>query len=165
VTGLFPGIPVRRGATRLRVGLGRPENWKQLIKFCAVGGSGYVVNLTIFTLLTGGLHAHHVVAATVAFLAAVNNNFWCNRHWTFGARDGRASFQAGRFLGVSVAAFLVSVSLLDALVRLTELPAPVAQAIAIACATPLNFVASKMWSFGRGVPRRVGREAGSPSIR
>ena len=31
-------------------GLRRPHNWMQLVKFCAVGGSGYVVNLSVFAL-------------------------------------------------------------------------------------------------------------------
>ena len=32
--------------------------------------------------------AHHLVAATAAFVVAVVNNFWWNRHWTFDARGG-----------------------------------------------------------------------------
>jgi hypothetical protein len=32
---------------RVRSGLRRPHNWVQLIKFCAAGGSGYVVNLCV----------------------------------------------------------------------------------------------------------------------
>ena len=38
----------------------------------------------------------------LAFVVAVPNNFWWNRHWTFGARDGHAGFQAARFFAVSV---------------------------------------------------------------
>ena len=35
--------------------LRHPGNWAQLAKFCAVGASGYVVNLAVFTLLVRGL--------------------------------------------------------------------------------------------------------------
>ena len=70
----------------------------QLGKFCAVGGSGYVVNLCVFALFVGPLGAHHLVAATAAFVVAVVNNFWWNRHWTFDARGGRAGFQAAALL-------------------------------------------------------------------
>jgi len=120
----------------------------QLVKFCAVGGSGYVINLGVFTLAfeVGGLH--HLVAATAAFAVAVTNNFWWNRHWTFGARDGHAGFQAARFLTVSIGAFVLAAALLELLVSGAGIPEIGAQAISIAAATPLNFVGNKMWSFG-----------------
>ena len=35
---------------RVRHGLRKPHNWVQLVKFCVVGGSGYVVNLIVFTI-------------------------------------------------------------------------------------------------------------------
>ena len=84
----------------------RPHNWVQLVKFVLVGGSGYAVNLAVFPLAVELLDVHHLVAATLAFLVAVMNNFWWNRHWTFGAADGHAGFQAARFFTVSVIAFL-----------------------------------------------------------
>ena len=92
---------------RFRAGLRKPHNWLQFVKFCAVGGSGYVVNLIVFTLCVELLGFHHLVAATAAFVVAVTNNFWWNRHWTFAARSGRASL-AARFLAVSVARIRVS---------------------------------------------------------
>jgi dolichol-phosphate mannosyltransferase len=140
--------------TRVRHGLRRPHNWVQLVKFCVVGGSGYVVNLSVFTLCVTLLDLHHLAAATAAFGVAVFNNFWWNRHWTFGARDGHAGFQAARFFSVSVAAFVFAAAVLELLVRAgtPEIPA---QAISIVAATPLNFIGNKMWSFGRTVPRRA----------
>jgi putative flippase GtrA len=132
---------------RVRAGIGKRSNWLQLAKFCAVGGSGYVVNLCVFALCVELLGLHHLLAATVAFVVAVANNFWWNRHWTFDARGGHAGFQAARFFVVSVVAFLVALGLLELLVSalgVAELPA---QAIAIAVVTPLNFTGNKLWSF------------------
>ena len=136
------------GHRRVRAGLRRRSNWVQLVKFCAVGGSGYPINLTVFTLAfeVGGVH--HLVAATAAFAVAVTNNFWWNRHWTFGARQGHAGFQAARFLTVSVGAFLLAATVLELLVSVVGTPEIAAQAISIAAATPFNFVGNKMWSFG-----------------
>ena len=141
-----------------RVGQGmlRPHNWMQLIKFCAVGGSGYVVNICVFALAYKGLGIHHIAAATVAFVVAVFNNFWWNRHWTFGqhgAREHHAGFQAARFFTVSIFAFLVALGILQLLVTGTSVPTVVAQAISIVAATPLNFVGNKMWTFGHRAPR------------
>jgi len=132
---------------RVRAGLRKPHNWLQLIKFCAVGGSGYVVNLTVFTLCTHVLDVGYLLAAGLAFVVAVTNNFWWNRHWTFQARSGPAGFQATRFFTVSVAAFLFATALLALLVDVVGVAKVAAQAISIVAATPLNFLGNKMWSF------------------
>lgn len=138
-----------RVPTRVREGVRRRHNWVQLIKFCAVGGSGYVVNLAVFTLSVEVADLHHLLAATAAFVVAVTNNFWWNRHWTFGAADGHAGFQAARFFAVSVGAFVFAAIILELLVNGAEMAAIPAQAISIVAATPVNFVGNKMWSFGR----------------
>jgi dolichol-phosphate mannosyltransferase len=135
-------------------GLRRQENWIELIKFSLVGGSGYAVNIVVFTLAIQSLGVHHLVAATLAFAVAVLNNFWWNRHWTFGAGDGHAGFQAARFFAVSVFAFLFAAAVLEVLVRFTDVPEIGAQAISIVVATPLNFVGNKMWSFARTASQR-----------
>ena len=133
-------------SARVRQGMRRQHNWIQLVKFCAVGGSGYVVNLVVFTLAFELGNLHHLLAATAAFVVAVSNNFWWNRHWTFGAREGHAGFQAARFFTVSVGAFLFAAAVLELLVQ-AGLPEVGAQALSIVAATPLNFVGNKMWSF------------------
>jgi dolichol-phosphate mannosyltransferase len=141
--------------TRVRHGMRRPHNWFQLIKFCIVGGSGFVVNVSVFFVLNHLLAVHHIASATVAFVVALFNNFWWNRHWTFGkhgAREHHAGFQAARFFTVSVAAFLFALAILQLLVTTTSIPATVAQAISIITATPLNFVGNKMWTFARRDP-------------
>jgi putative flippase GtrA len=83
----------------------------------------------------------------------VTNNFWWNRHWTFQAHGGHAGFQAARFFTVSIAAFVFAATVLELLVSVAELPEIAAQAIAIAAATPLNFVGNKMWTFALELAR------------
>ena len=138
---------------RVRDGLSRPHNWVQLLKFCVVGGSGYVINLAVFTLAVELAGAHHLAGGTLAFVVAVVNNFWWNRHWTFGARDGHAGFQAARFFAVSVGAFMFAAAVLELLVSAAGVPEVAAQAASVVSATPVNFVGNKMWSFGRGEAR------------
>src|SRR2546430_8075900 len=101
---------------RVRHGMRRTHNWFQLVRFAAVGASGYVVNLATYTLCLHVAGLHYLAAGTVAFVVAVTNNFVWNRHWTFRARDGHAGFQAARFFAVSVAAFLFSLGMLEVLV-------------------------------------------------
>jgi len=142
-----PAFP--RVHTRVRHGLRRPHNWVQLVKFCLVGGSGFVVNLTVFALAAEAVGLHHLVAAGMAYVVAVTNNFLWNRYWTFRARHGHAGFQAARFFTVSTSAAVLAAGILELLVSVAGLPEVPAQAISIVAATPLNFIGNKMWSFGR----------------
>ena len=48
-----------------------PHNWVQLAKFCIVGGSGYVINLAVYTALLKWAGLHYLGAAFVSFLVAV----------------------------------------------------------------------------------------------
>jgi putative flippase GtrA len=134
---------------RVGSGLRRPHNWYQLVKFCVVGASGYVVNLAVFAICVELVGIHYLVAAAAAFVVAVTNNFWWNRHWTFGAQEGHPGFQAARFFTVSIAAALFAAAVLELLVSVAGLPPVAAQATSIVTATPLNFIGNKMWSFGR----------------
>ncbi|MFP5363537.1 MAG: GtrA family protein [Thermoleophilia bacterium] len=145
--------PRPRGHMRVRAGLRKPSNWLQLIRFSIVGGSGYIVNLLVYTVLEHGLSATYPVAATGAFLVALSNNFVWNRMWTFRASGGHAGFQAARFCVVSLVAFALNLVVLYSLVEGAGMNAVLgmgtvpAQAIAIAAATPLSFIGNKLWSF------------------
>jgi putative flippase GtrA len=134
-------------ADRLGAAARRPASWWQLIKFGLVGGSGYLVNLGVFALLSGNLGVHHLIAAVGAFGVAVSSNFFWNRHWTFAAGDGHAGFQAARFFAVSLAALLINLVVLEALVGGTSMGDLGAQAIAVAVAMPFNFLGNKLWTF------------------
>jgi putative flippase GtrA len=132
---------------RVRAGLRKPGNWFQLVRFGAVGASGYVINLAVYSVLVHGVEADYRLAAVGAFGVALTNNFFWNRRWTFRARDGHAGFQAVRFVVVSLIALGVNLVVLYVLVEGADVAKVPAQAIAIAAATPLNFVGNKLWSF------------------
>ena len=140
---------------RVRRGVRRPANWLALARFCAVGATGYVVNLATFALCTGSLGADYRIAATVAFLIAVTNNFVWNRRWTFGLTGGPRRAQALRFLAVSTAAFAVNVVLLQLLVDRGGVPELLAQALAVAAASPLAFAGNKLWTFDGRADQRA----------
>lgn len=134
-------------AYRLSVAARRRASWWQLVKFGLVGGSGYLINLAVFSLLSSDLDLHQALAAVGAFCVAVTNNFVWNRHWTFAAQDGHAGFQAVRFFAVSIAALAINLLVLEALLLSTSLGELSAQAIAVAVAMPFNFLGNKLWTF------------------
>jgi putative flippase GtrA len=134
--------------SRSRAGraLRRRANWLQLAKFAAVGASGYVVNLAVYTALLRGAGWHYIPAATCSFVVAVTNNYTWNRVWTFRRQRGHLAWQGLRFLAVAVIAYLGNLAMLSALIAF-GLDKVLAQAIAIVVVTPLNFVGNKLWSF------------------
>ena len=136
----------RMADTRAGRALRAQHNWVQLAKFCAVGASGYVVNLSVYTVLLKAVGLHYLLAAVGSFLVAVTNNYTWNRLWTFRHQRGGVAYQGARFLVVSVLALAANLVVLHALVSL-GLGKVLAQAIAIVLVTPLNFLGNKLWSF------------------
>ena len=138
------GLAGSRAGRALR----RSQNWIELAKFCAVGASGYVVNLAVYTALLHWAGLHYLAAAACSFVVAVTNNYTLNRLWTFRGQRGHFAYQGLRFLVVSLVALGANLVVLRVLVAF-GLGKVVAQAVAIVLVTPLNFVGNKLWSFRR----------------
>lgn len=139
------------GSTNFALRIGRaarhPHNWIQLVKFGIVGVSGYLINLAVFALLSANFGIYHAVAAVGAFAVALGNNFFWNRHWTFGPGEGLAHRQAIRFFVVSLGSLVINLVVLEVLVATAGIGELTAQAIAVAVAMPFNFVGNRLWTF------------------
>ena len=133
---------------RVDAALRSRANWEQLVKFCVVGASGYVVNLGVYTLLLEATGLHYVPAAIGSFVVAVTNNYTWNRIWTFRRQRGHVVHQGLRFLVVSALALAANLVVLHLLVS-GGVGEVTAQAIAIVLVTPVNFIGNKLWSFRR----------------
>jgi dolichol-phosphate mannosyltransferase len=112
-----------------------------------VGAAGVLLNIFVFTVASQGLGAQRLVAAVLALLVAVASNFFWSRRRAFADRDGPVRFQAGRFIALTAAAFLIVLTVLQVLVAALEVQVVIAQVIAIACAAPINFAANDVWTF------------------
>jgi putative flippase GtrA len=146
VSSLLASPSVAVHSNRAVKALRRPANWVQLLKFGAVGASGYVVNLVVYALLLGiGPHK----AAAISFVVSAASNYWWNRHWTFAGQKGDFALQGARFFVVSLAAFVVNQLWLFVFLDWLGLGKIVSQALAIALVMPLNFIGNKLWSFRR----------------
>jgi len=62
-----------------------PSVWR-LGKFLAVGASGTVLNVAIFSVLTVQFGVHHLVASATAFELTLVSNYLINNNWTFSDR-------------------------------------------------------------------------------
>jgi putative flippase GtrA len=142
------GVAAALARTRAGRALRRPHNWIQLAKFTAVGASGYVVNLAVFSALVLWADVDHRIAAICSFLVAVTNNYTWNRIWTFHTHRGHVGIQGMRFFVVALLALVANLVVLELLIAF-GLGEVVAQAIAIVLVTPINFVGNKLWTFRR----------------
>jgi putative flippase GtrA len=117
----------------------------QFVRFCAVGASGYAINLAVYAaLLVAGLH--YLAAAAMAFLVAAASNYLWNRRWTFRTSDAPVVGQGARALVVSALSLGANQLFLVVLVA-AGAGHLAAQATAILFATPFSFAANKLWAF------------------
>jgi dolichol-phosphate mannosyltransferase len=117
----------------------------QFVRFCAVGASGYVVNLAVYAaLLFAGLH--YLAASAIAFFVAAGSNYAWNRTWTFQTIGAPVLRQGARALVVS--ALSLGANQIFLLVLVAAGAGHLAgQAVAIVLATPFSFAANKLWAF------------------
>lgn len=141
-----PALPQARLLRVPNIRHAQRDDWHQLIRFCVVGASGYLVNLAVFSTLVYGVDAHHALAAIGAFCVAWTSNFAFNKFWTFRQHGLTALQQGARYLAVSLVALGLNLALLEMLVR-AGTPEVLGQAIAIAAVMPVNFLLNRRWSF------------------
>lgn len=122
------------------------SDWAQLVRFCLVGASGYVVNLLVFAVLLHVAGFHYIAAGIGAFCIAWLNNFALNRHWTFQNAGRSALSQGARYLAVSLVTLGINLVILHQLV-VWDTPEVPAQAIAVLLVTPIAFLLNRRWAF------------------
>ncbi len=124
---------------------------RQVAKFLIVGGTSYVLNLTLYSLaLLLGLN--YLLAATVAFCLGFTFNFLTNRSWTFAAGTGAVGGQFMRFCVVAAVILALDLLLLRLAVGEFGIPSVLAQAIVILLLAPLSFAGNRLWAFGARAP-------------
>jgi dolichol-phosphate mannosyltransferase len=131
-------VPDPRRATR--------SDWAELVRFCLVGASGWVVNLAVYSTLFQMVGVHYMASAVGAFAVAWASNFIWNKYWTFQRHRLSPLRQAVRYLLVSLFALSLNLVALYMLVA-AGVPEISAQAAAIVAVTPVSFLLNRRWSF------------------
>jgi putative flippase GtrA len=125
----------------------RSDRLTQFARFCVVGTSGYLVNLSIYSaLVMAGLH--YRVSACVSFALSVSSNYVLHRVWTFRGRGAPIVRQSLRFVTVSLVALAVNELWLGGFVALGIQKIP-AQAFACILVIPVSFLGNRLWAFAR----------------
>ena len=116
------------------------------VRFGVVGSVATVVHIATLWLLLSVTTLPVLIANTAAFLLAFGFSFAGNYVWTFGA-PCPVRKALGRFLMISVSAFLLNSLCLGILVEQDLFPPKVAGLVAAALIPVATFLASRCWGF------------------
>jgi dolichol-phosphate mannosyltransferase len=134
----------------------RFQSSRTFIKFCAIGASGVLVNLGIFTLLLR-LGVNKYLASPIAIQCSIITNFLGNNYWTFRRRHlpGAVHARGLRFNLVSVFSLSISYLSFIGLTRAFPAVAPqIHQFVSIIPATLVNYFLNSYWTFRDASPDR-----------
>jgi putative flippase GtrA len=134
---------------------GESGSWRRVGWFAVAGGTGYVVNLAVFSVGVHGAGFDYRISAALAFAVALATTFVLNRRFTFSVRGGAIHGQAARYVVVSLIAFGANLAVLHGLVAGGGVAKLLGQAVGVAVAAPVNFAGQRLWAFA---PEQAGPE-------
>ena len=123
---------------------------RQMIKFGLVGVLNTTIDFSVYFLLTRFtpfFADHRIAANTIAFVVAVSNSFFLNKHWTFREKTQTAVAQYPKFFFVSFGGLLLTQGIFFALHTIAGLHDLWAKMIAVIVVMCWNFAVNKMWTF------------------
>jgi dolichol-phosphate mannosyltransferase len=116
---------------------------RKYLRFCAVGGSGMVVDTLMLYVLTERLELNLTVSKAIAAELALINNFMWNDAWTFHqpVGDGGAVWwmRLGKFNLICLTGIGFSIVLVEVLVRSLSLGLVLSNLVAIVVVSLWNF--------------------------
>jgi dolichol-phosphate mannosyltransferase len=141
ISGIIEPVLARTGISQDRL--------EEFIKFAIVGGSGVLVNMGLFFILTRWIHIRIEWASPVAIEISILSNFLLNNIWTFRKRDTeiRFMYRMIRYHLVTGLAGLVNYLTLLALVRLAGLHDMLANLIGIVIGMFINYFLNSRWTW------------------
>lgn len=124
---------------------------RQLPRFAAIGGVGFVVDGALLTLLVTAAGAGPVAARAVSFPVAATTTWYLNRKWTFLVSSGvRRGPEYARYIAAQVSGAVINLAVyllvLQLRPKLGEVPL-IPLAIGALIAMIFNFAASRYWVF------------------
>jgi putative flippase GtrA len=119
----------------------------QLIRFCMVGLTCYVVNIAALAVLCEWLGMHYIVAYILVFFLGNALGYWLNKHFTFAVRAPLDHASMLRYLLVNGVMLLVSIVALHVLIELVHIEYLIATAIIAAFNAPASFVVHRLVTY------------------
>jgi putative flippase GtrA len=85
---------------------------QQLLKFCIIGASSFVIDTGLLAFLHYKIGLSVAVANTISFIVAVTNGFIWNSRWTFKERAGDAKKQYPKFLATNIIGWILNLTIM-----------------------------------------------------
>ena len=132
---------------------------RQFVKFCIIGFTSMILDVTIAKILTYRLNWHWILAQVISFSIAVTNGFIWNSLWTFrGLNSSRKRVQYAKFVLVNIVGLALNLAIMKVVFFLftghiinprnpDEAHWNIAKAAAILVVAFWNFFANKYWTF------------------
>ena len=131
-----------------RIGIA-PERLEEFLKFGVVGGSGVLVNMGCFFLLTRYANMNIEFASPIAIEISILTNFSLNNLWTFRKRNTGISLfsRVLRYHIVTGLAGVVNYLTLLLLAKVFGTPDLIANLIGILLGMLINFFLNSLWTW------------------
>lgn len=145
--------------TSVGEGLAQHQVVRQFVKFCIIGLSSFIIDITIASFLVYGMHLNPTLAKTLSFLVAASNGFFWNSRWTFrGMGTGKQHEMYVKFIMVNCVGWVLNIVLFKGVLwcftgRFIGQGTPdkvhfVTAAVAAAGVVAFwNFIANRKWTF------------------
>jgi len=132
---------------------------QQFLKFCVIGFSSLLIDVSISKYLTYTLGWNWILAKTISVAFAVSNGFVWNSLWTFrGMGSGKRHEMYIKFVMVNIVGLLLNIGIMKFVFFLftgelihrgtpDKMQGNVALAAAVVIVSAWNFLANKKWTF------------------
>ncbi|MDD3741661.1 MAG: GtrA family protein [Bacteroidales bacterium] len=117
------------------------------VKFCAVGGSGLLVDYGFTFLCKEKLNFNKYLANSIGFIIAASSNYILNRIWTFGSENQNITNEYFSFILVSIVGLLINNAVLWLVHGKMKYNFYLSKLAAIGVATFWNFLANYTFTF------------------
>ncbi len=121
------------------------------MKFCLVGVSGFLVNMSILWFLTEKVGVYYLLSSIAAIEISLLNNYVLNDLWTWHDRgkEGKTEYfkRMLQYHVSSSAAMLTNISILWILTELFGIYYLASNIFGILCGALLNFFINDRWTF------------------
>ncbi len=118
---------------------------QQIIKFGIVGGTAFVIDYGIFTVLSQFLHIHYLIASIISFSISVIYNYILSIKWVFNVNKKQTTKDFLVFIILSVIGLALNSLILYISVDLIHIHEMIGKIIATAIVMVYNFITRKIF--------------------
>ena len=117
----------------------------QILKFGIVGGSAFIIDYGIFTVLSQLLHVHYLIASILSFSISVIYNYILSIKWVFDVRKKQTTKEFIIFIVLSVIGLGLNSLIMYVSVDLMHIHEMIGKIIATAIVMVYNFITRKIF--------------------